>query len=95
MPDFEAVKSRRVSQRRFRVLSDESAQFTLQNCLQKCSHLILFAGRQKFHPAIAQIAHRTGDVEAFRYLLDGITKAHALDVALVKDLNGCCHASED
>jgi len=95
MPDFETVESRRVSQRGFRVLPDESAQFTLQNCFQKCSHFILFAGRQKFHSAIAEIAHRTGDVEAFRYLLDGITKANALDVAFIKDLNGCGHASED
>ena len=92
MPDFETVKSRRVGEGRFSVPSDVPAQFALQDRFEKCAHFLFFASREKFHPAVAQIPDRAGHVEAFGYVPDGIAEANSLDVALVKDLNGCAHA---
>lgn len=77
------------------MLLDMSAQFALQNRVEKGAQLAFFAFGKKFHAAIPQIAHRTGDVEACGDLPHGITKANSLDVALVKDLHGCGHAPED
>jgi hypothetical protein len=95
MPDFEAVKSQGVGERRFGVFPDMAAEFALQDGVQKCAQLVFFAGREKFNPAIAQIPDGAGHVETLGYLPDRIAEANSLDVALVKDLNGCAHATED
>ena len=92
MPDFEAVESRGVGEWSFGVFPDMAAQFALQDRVQKCAHFLFFAGCQKFHPAIAQIPDGPGYVKAFGYVPDRIAKANSLDVALVKNLNGCAHA---
>src|SRR5688572_14008019 len=92
MPDFEAAKRRRIAEGGFRVFPDVAAQFALQDRLQKSAEFSLFAGREKLHPAVAQIPDGTCHVEAFGYLPDRITETDSLDVALVKDLNGCSHA---
>src|SRR5687767_1788986 len=92
MPDFEAAKSRRIGEGGFSMFSDVTAQFALQDRLQKSANFTLFTSREKLHPAVAQIPDGTGHVEAFGCLPDRITETNSLDVALVKDLNGCSHA---
>ena len=71
------------------------AQFALEDRFEKGAHFLLVAGRQKFHAAVAEIAHGAGNIETFRDVPYGPAKTHALDVAFVKHLNGCRHASED
>ena len=95
MPDFEAAKGGRIGQWRFVVLLNMSAQLALEDGLEKGSHFFLVAGGLKFHPAVVEVAHGTGHVETLRDVPYGPAKAYALDIAFVKDLNGCRHASED
>ena len=45
--------------------------------------------------AVAEIAHGTGHIKTLRDVPHRPAKTHALDIAFVKDLNGCRHASED
>jgi hypothetical protein len=95
MPDFEAAKGGGIGQGAFAVLLNMSAELALEDGLEKGAHFLLVAGSLKLYPAIAEIADRPGDVEALCYISDRPAKAHALDVAFIKDLNGCRHASED
>lgn len=75
------------------MLSDMSAQFALPNGFEEGPHFLFFARGQKLDPAIAQVPHRTGDIEPFRYLPDGIAEANTLDITFVKNLNGGSHAT--
>jgi hypothetical protein len=88
MPDLEAVERWRVGEWSFGVFPDMAAQFALQDRFQKSADFVLFAGREKFYPAVAQIPDGTRHVEAFGYVPDRITETDSLDVALVKNLNG-------
>jgi hypothetical protein len=88
MPDFEAVESWRVGEWSFGVFPDVATQFALQDGFEKGADFILFAGREKFHAAVAQIPDGAGHVEPFCYVPDCITETDSLDVALVKNLNG-------
>lgn len=72
---------------------DMTAQLALQDGLQKCAHFGFLARREKFHAAVAQISDGAGYIKAFCDLPDRIAEANSLDVALVKDLNGCSHAT--
>jgi hypothetical protein len=56
MPDLEAVEGWGVGERSFGVFPDVATQFALQDRLEKGANFILFAGREKFHAAVAQIA---------------------------------------
>ena len=93
MPDFEAVENWGVGERSFGVFPDMATQFALQDRVEKSADFILFAGCEKFHPAVAQIPDGAGHVEAFGYVPDRVTETDSLNVALVKDLNGCSHAN--
>src|SRR5205814_2475432 len=95
MPDFETAEGRRVGQRRFAVFLNMSTQFALKNGFQESTNLSLIASGLKFDPSITEIAHGTGHIEARRDLLYRPTEADALDIAFVKDLNTCPHATED
>jgi hypothetical protein len=95
MPDFEAAKGGWIGQGRFAVLLNMSAQLALENGFEKGAHFLNFAGRLQFHTAIAEIADRTGNVKTLSDLPHGPAEPYALDIAFVKDLNGCRHASED
>jgi len=77
------------------MLLNMSAQLALEDRVEKRAHFHLVAGGLEFHAAVAEIAHRAGDVEPFRDIPDRPAKAHALDIAFVKDLHRCAHASED
>jgi hypothetical protein len=95
MPDFEAAKGGSAGQWRLGVLLNMSAQLALQNGLEKGAHFVLVPGGLKFNPAVAEIAHRPGNIEPLRDLPHGPAEPNALDIAFVIDLNGCRHASED
>ena len=95
MPDFEAAKGGRIGQRRFVVLLNMSAQLALEDGLKKGAHFFLVSGSQKFHAAVVEVTDGTGQVEPLRDVPHRPAKAYALDIAFVKDLNGCRHASED
>ena len=70
-----------------------SAQFTLPDRFNEGTHFVCFAYSQKLDAAIAQIPHRTGNIEPFGYLPDGIAKTNALDVAFVENLEGGNHVT--
>ena len=93
MPDFETVKNRRIGEGGFGMFPDMPTQFALQDRVEKRAHLVFLAGHEKFHPAVAQIPGGARDVEAFCYLPDRIAETDSLDIALIKDLNGCAHAN--
>ncbi len=95
MPDFESAEGRRIRQRFFCVFTNVTPKLALQDSVEERAHLVLFAGGLELDPAVGQVPDRPGNVEAFRYLPDGITEADALDVAFIKDLNGCRHAAKD
>jgi hypothetical protein len=92
VPDFETTEGGGIGKGGFGVLLNMRAQFTLANGFEERAHFMLFAGRQELDPAVRQIAHRTSHVEALGNLPDRVTKTDALDVAFVKDLDGCSHA---
>jgi len=52
MPNFEAAERRRIGQGRFVVLLNVSAQFALENRLEKGAHFVVLPGRLQFHAAI-------------------------------------------
>lgn len=95
MPNFEAAESGRIGQRRFAVLLNMSAQLAVEDRFEEGAHFLLLAGSLKFHAAVGEIADGTGNVEPLRDLPHRPAKAYALDIAFVKNLNGCRHASED
>jgi hypothetical protein len=95
MPDFEAAKGGGIGQGHFVVLPDVGAELALENRVEKCAHFLFFTSGLEFDATVAEIAHRASDVEPFRDIPNRPAKADALDVAFVKDLNGCRHASED
>ena len=72
-----------------------SAQLALENSFEKRADFLLIAGGLEFHATVAEILHGTGNVKTLRDVSHRPAKAHALDIAFVKDLNGCRHASED
>ena len=72
-----------------------SAQFALSDGVEEGAHFVFFAGGQKLDPAIAQVAHGAGDIEALCYLPDGIAEADALNISFVENLNRGDHAPED
>ncbi len=77
------------------VLLNMSAQLALQNRFQKRAHFFVVAGNLEFYAAVAEIADKAGHVETLRDVPNRPAKANALDVAFVKNLNGCAHPSED
>ena len=77
------------------MLFNMSAQLALEDCVEKRAHFGFFANRDQLDPAIAQVPNRTSYIKTFRNVPDRPAKAHALDIAFVKDLNGSAHASED
>jgi hypothetical protein len=95
MPDFEAAKGGRIGQGRFVVLLNMSAQLALQDGLEKSAHFALVAGGLEFNAPVAEISHGARHIETLRDVPYRPAEAHALDITLVKDLNGCGHASED
>jgi hypothetical protein len=95
MPDFEAAEGGWIGERRFGLLLNMSPKFALANRFQEGTDFVILAGGQQLDAAVRQIAHRTGYVESLGDLPDRITKAHALDVAFVKNLDGFDHAIED
>ena len=76
----------------FGVFPDMATQFALQDGFEKSADFLLFAGGEKFDPAVAQIPDGAGHVETLGYVPDRVTETDSLDVAFVKDLNGCFHA---
>ena len=93
MPNLKTAEWGWIYKRRFRLLLDMSTQFALPDGFKKGTHFVCFAYSQKLDAAIAQIAHRTGDIEPFGYLPDGIAKTNALDVAFVENLEGGDHVT--
>ena len=92
MPDFEPAERRRIGERRFAVLLNMSAQFALPDGFEERTYFVSFAESHEFDPAIAQIAHKTGDIEALGYLSDSITEADALNVSFIENLSRSDHA---
>jgi hypothetical protein len=95
MPNFEAAEGGNVREGFFAVLSDVSAEFALQNRLEERADFFFVPGDLELHPAVLEIPYETSHVETFRHVPDGPAKAHALDIAFVKDLHRCAHASKD
>jgi hypothetical protein len=95
MPNLKTAEWGWICKRRFGLLSNMSAQFALPDGFKKGTHFVCFAYSQKLDAAIAQIPHRTGNIEPFGHLPDGIAKTNALDVSLIEDLNRIDHAAED
>jgi len=95
MPDFETAKSWRFGQRCFAVFLNMSAELALKDRFEKSAHFFFVASRLQFHAAIGQIPHEAGHIETFRDIPHRPAKANALDIAFVKDLHRCAHASED
>ena len=93
MPNLEAVERGWICKLRFGLLSNVSAQLALPDGFDEGVHFVVFAGCQKFDPAIAQIPHGTGDIESLRDLPDGIAKTNALDVSFVENLDRGNHAT--
>jgi len=93
MPNLKAAEWGWACQRRFGLLSNMSAQFTLPDRFNEGTHFVCFAYSQKLDTAIAQIPHRTGDIKPLGYLPDGVTKTNALDVAFVENLEGGDHVT--
>src|SRR5260370_26853705 len=62
------------------------AKFALRDSLEERAHFIFLSFNLKFHSAVKQVAHPTGDVETLGYVSDRPAKADTLDVALVKYL---------
>jgi hypothetical protein len=95
MPDLKAAKGRGIRHGRFVVFPDVTAKLALEDRIEKFADFVFFARSLKLDPTVGQIAHRSGYVEALGDVPDGPAKPDALDVAFVKDLHGCAHASED
>jgi hypothetical protein len=95
MPDFETAKGGRIGQWSFAMLLNMSAQLALEDGFEKSADFLLVAGGLELHAAVAEVAHGTGNVKTFRDVPHGPAKTYALDIAFVKDLSGCRHASED
>ena len=91
MPNLKAAEWGWICQRRFGLLFDMSAQFAFPDGFNEGTHFVCFAYSQKLDAAIAQVAHRTGDIEPFGDLPDGIAKADTLDVSFVENLEGGDH----
>jgi hypothetical protein len=95
MPDLKAAKGRGIRQGRFVVFPDVTAKLALEDRIKKVADFVFFARSLKLDPAVGQIAHRPGYVEALGDVPNRPAKPHALNIAFVKDLHGCAHASED
>ena len=72
-----------------------SAQLALEDRFQKIAYFLFVAGRLQFHSSVAQVPDEAGYIKTFRNVPNGPAKANALDIAFVKDLHRCAHASED
>ena len=66
VPDFETMESWGGWKRRFELLPNVGAKLALPDRFEERSHLTIFARRLKFHSAVAQIPHVTGQIEALR-----------------------------
>ena len=72
-----------------------SAELALKDRFEKGAHFFFVASRLQFHAAIRQIPDKPGHIETFRDIPHRPAKANALNIAFVKDLHRCAHASED
>ena len=75
------------------MLPNMSAQLALPDGFYEGTHFVGLAHSEELDAAVAQIPHRTGDIEPLGYLPDGITKTNALDVAFVENLEGGDHVT--
>jgi hypothetical protein len=75
------------------MILDMSPQLALPNGFQESAHFVVFAGGQELDAAIAQIPHRSGDIESLRELPYGVAETNALDVAFVENLEGGDHVT--
>lgn len=92
MPNFKAAEWGWICNLFFGLLLNMSAQFALPDGFEERTYFVSFAESHELDPAIAQIAHKTGDVEALGYLSHSVTKADALDVSLIENLSRTDHA---
>ena len=72
-----------------------SAELALKDRFEKSAHFFFVASGLQFHATVWKIADKPGYIETFRDIPDRPAKADALDIAFVKDLYRCAHASED
>jgi hypothetical protein len=93
MPNLEAAERRWIFERRFEMLPNMSAQLALPDGFYEGTHFVGLTHSQELDAAIAQIPHRTGDIEPLGYLPNGITKTNALDVTFVENLEGGDHVT--
>ena len=88
MPNFETAGTHGLFQFGFSVLADMRAQFALHNAIEKSVHLALLTINLQLNPSIRQVSDPSGNVESFGDVPDGPAEADALNVALVKYLDG-------
>src|SRR6185503_16787208 len=79
MPNFKAAEWGWICNLFFGLLFNMSAQFALPDGFEERTYFVSFAESHELDPAIAQIAHKTGDIEALGYLSHSITEADALN----------------
>src|ERR1700693_6181306 len=87
MANFKAVRSHGRRQRSFCLLADMGAELALHDGSEKSAHFVFLATDLEFNPAIGQVAHPAGELEALVDVPKRPTKADALHIALVKNLD--------
>jgi len=92
MPNFKAAEWGWICNLFFGLLLNMSAQFALPDGFEERTYFVSFAESHELDPAIAQIAHKTGDIEALGYLSHSITEPDALDVSFIENLSRSDHA---
>jgi hypothetical protein len=92
MPNFKAAEWGWICNLLFGLLLNMSAQFALPDGFEERTYFVSLAESHELDAAIAQIAHKTGDIEAFGYLSDSITEPDALNVSFIENLSRSNHA---
>ncbi len=87
MANFKAVRSHRRRQRSLCLLADMGAELALHDGIEKSAHFVFLATDLKFNPAIGQVADPAGELETFGDVPYRPTKADALHIALVENLD--------
>ena len=72
-----------------------SAELALKDRFEKSAQFFFVPGSLQFDATVWKITDKPRHIETFRDIPHRPAKADALDIAFVKHLHGCAHASED
>ena len=86
MANFKTSRCHRFRERRFGLFLDETMQLALSDRVEKRAHFAFLAIDLKFHAAVRQVAHPTGNIEAFRGMSHRPAETDALNCAFVENL---------